>query len=83
MKSTRTTLTLDDDVVSLLQKEMRRSGVSFKVAVNHYLRVGLITPKQSNRKPFQVTPRPMGLPPGLSYDNVAELLDAIEAPIER
>jgi hypothetical protein len=79
----RTTLSLDDDVASLLNKEIRRSGVSFKEAVNHFLRMGLMAPKQSNRKPFQVTPRPLGLPPGLSYDNVEELLEAIEGPMHR
>jgi hypothetical protein len=34
--------------------------------------------KQKTRKPFVVTPRPMGLPPGLSYDNVEELIEALE-----
>ena len=79
----RTTLSLDDDVASLLNKEIRRSGVSFKEAVNHFLRLGLMVPKQSNRKPFQVTPRPLGLPPGLNYDNVEDLLEAIEGPMHR
>lgn len=79
----RTTLSLDDDVASLLNKEIRRSGISFKEAVNHFLRMGLMAPKQANRKPFQVTPRPLGLPPGLNYDNVEELLEAIEGPMHR
>ena len=79
----RTTLSLDDDVASLLNKEIRRSGFSFKEAVNHFLRMGLMVPKQSNRKPFQVRPRPLGLPPGLNYDNVEELLEAIEGPMHR
>ena len=34
----RTTLSLDDDLASLLNKEMRHSGTSFKETVNHYLR---------------------------------------------
>jgi hypothetical protein len=79
----RTTLSLDDDVASLLNKEIRRSGVSCKEAVNHFLRMGLMAPKQSNRKSFQATPRPLGLPPGLNYDNVEELLEAIEGPMHR
>ncbi|MGA2183909.1 MAG: hypothetical protein ABSH47_12840 [Bryobacteraceae bacterium] len=74
----RTTLSLDDDVASLLNKEVRHSGTSFKEAVNHFLRLGLMAAKQRNRKPFVVTPRPMGLPPGLSYDNVEELIEALE-----
>lgn len=74
----RTTLSLDDDVASLLNKEIRRSGSSLKEAVNHFLRLGLMASKQPARKPFVVTPRKLGLPPGLSYDNVEELLEALE-----
>ena len=74
----RTTLTLDDDVANLLNKEVRRSGKSFKEAVNHYLRLGLMASRQTTRKPFVVTPRALGLPPGLSYDNVEELIEAVE-----
>ena len=73
----RTTLSIDDDVAALLAKEVRRSGLSLKEVVNRSLRVGL-THKEPQRQPFVVTPRPLGLPPGLSYDNVAELLEAIE-----
>jgi hypothetical protein len=71
-------LSLDEDVSNLLQKEIRRSGVSFKEAVNHYLRMGLMTSAQPQRKKFVVHPRPLGLPAGLSYDNVEELVAALE-----
>jgi len=74
----RTTLSLDDDVAGFLAKEVRRTGVSFKEAVNHYLRLGLMVSRQKN-KPFTVSARPLGLPPGLSYDNIAELLETLEA----
>ena len=37
----RTTLTLDDDVSTLLNKEIRRSGEPMKKAVNRLLRTGL------------------------------------------
>ena len=79
----RTTISLEDDVAVLLQREIRRSGVSFKQAVNHYLRLGLMASTQENPKPFKVTPRPLGLPEGLSYDNIGELLDALEGPQHR
>ena len=79
----RTTLTLDDDVASLLEKETRRSGGSFKETVNRCLRLGLAMAKCPPRKRFVVTPRNMGLPQGLSYDNVTELLEAIEGPAQR
>jgi hypothetical protein len=79
----RTTLSLDDDVATLLNQETRRSGISFKEAVNHYLRLGLTAARQPSRKKFVVKPLPMGLPPGLSYDNVGELLEALEGPLHR
>jgi hypothetical protein len=34
----RTTLTLDDDVVALIESERARTGESFRVAVNRLLR---------------------------------------------
>ena len=61
----RTTLSLDDDVATLLNQETRRSGISFKEAVNHYLRLGLTAARQPSRKKFVVKPLAMGLPPGL------------------
>lgn len=79
----RTTLTIDDDVASLLAKESRRSGRSFKAVINHFLRLGLMAGKHPEQKPFVVTPRKMGLPPGLTYDNVAELLEYLEGPVHK
>lgn len=76
----RTTLSLDDDVAEILKGEMRRSGSSLKETVNQLLRLGFVASKQKVRKHFKITPRPMGLPPGLSYDNIGELLEAIEGP---
>ena len=75
----RTTLTIDDDVAKSLRREMRRSGTSsLKAAVNHFLRLGLMLSGKQERKPFVVHPRSMGLPEGLSYDNVEELLEALD-----
>ena len=78
----RTTLTLDDDVASLLKKEARQSGEPFKQVVNRFLRLGL-TAKPPERKPFVVKPLNLHLPAGLSYDNVEELLDHLEGPYRR
>ena len=74
----RTTLSLDEDVAKLLRREMRRSGSSLKIMVNHFLRLGLMSSAKPERKRFVVQPRPMGLPKGLSYDNMEELLEALE-----
>jgi len=80
----RTTLTLDDDVARLVQEEVRRSGGSFKGTVNNLLRQGLTASRSPQpRKPFVVTPKAMGLRPGLSYDCMAELLEEAEGPYHR
>ncbi len=79
----RTTLSLDDDVARLLNKETRRSGASFKQVVNHFLRLGLMAGKRPARKSFVVTPCRLELPAGLSYDNVEQLLEALEGPTHR
>lgn len=71
-------LSLDDDVASLLRQEMRRSGNSLKAAANHFLRIGLMSSEERRKKPFVVAPRSLGLPPGLRYDSVADLLEDLE-----
>ena len=75
----RTTLTLDEDVAKLLEKEQRRSGNSFKQVVNHFLRLGLTT-KQPARKPFKVTPWNLGLPP---FEKTEDILEYLEGPDHR
>ena len=74
----RTTLSLDEDVAKLLRREIRRSGASLKAAVNHFLRLGLMFSGKQERKKFVVHPRPLGLPAGLNYDDVEELVEALE-----
>jgi hypothetical protein len=74
---------LDDDVSRLLDKETRRSGASFKEVVNRLLRLGLAASKQQAKKPFVVAPRKMGLPAGMSYDNVEQLIEAVEGSRHR
>jgi hypothetical protein len=79
----RTTLSLDDDVAKLLNRKVRRSGASLKETVNQLLRLGLMASDRQNRKPFVVTPLRLGLPPGLSYDKVEDLLEALEGATHR
>jgi len=75
-------LTLDDDVGAKLRQEMRRSGRPFKQVVNEFLRLGLNARRELQpRRKFTVRTRPLGLPPGLSYDNVEELLDQLDGPL--
>ena len=79
----RTTLTLDDDVARRLRQETRRSGKSFKEAVNHFLRLGLSATRKQERKPFVVTPRNLGLPQGMNYDKVEQVIEFLEGPFHR
>jgi plasmid stability protein len=81
----RTTVTLDDDVAAKLKIEMRRSGRSFRDTVNETLRRGLLTRGgASPRRPFKVVARDLGeLRPGLSLDNVADLIEQVEGPEHR
>jgi hypothetical protein len=80
----RTTLTLDDDIAAKLQLASRRSGQSFRDVVNHTLRRGLQQQSTTPRTPFKVNARDMGgLRPGLSLDNVSELIESLEGPLAR
>jgi hypothetical protein len=76
----RTTLTLDDDVAAKLKAESRRAGRSFRDVVNETLCRGLASQRvTSRRQPFTVETRDLGdLKPGLSLDNVAELIEQVE-----
>jgi len=77
-------LTLDDDVKARLDEEMRKSGKSLKETVNYYLRLGLKAPaRMKTAEPFVVGARPLGLPPGLSYDIVEELIEQLEGPLHK
>jgi hypothetical protein len=81
----RTTLTLDDDVAAKLKAESRRAGRPFREVVNETLRRGLATRRVvAQRQPFKIAPRDLGdLRPGLSLDNVAELIEQVEGSLHR
>lgn len=81
----RTTLTLDDDVAAKLKTESRRAGRPFKEIVNETLRAGLASRRVvSRRQAFTIAARDLGnLMPGLSLDNVAELIEQVEGPLHR
>jgi hypothetical protein len=81
----RTTLTLDDDVAAKLRAESRRAARPFKEIVNETLRSGLAS-RRVAAKPhaFKIAARDLGdLRPGLSLDNVAELIEQAEGPLHR
>ena len=71
----RTTLTLDPDVAAKAKEGATKLRKPFKDVVNAALRIGLeqvLNPPPS--KPYHTDARPMGLRPGLSYDNISDLL---------
>jgi hypothetical protein len=81
----RTTLTLDDDVAAKLKAESRRAGRPFREIVNETLRRGLASRHTTDqRRPFTIAARDLGeLKPGLSLDNVAELIERVEGALHR
>lgn len=82
----RTTISLDEDVATRLKAEVRRSGRPFKEVVNEYLRLALSSRGRGRRKEkrFEIRPRDLGaLRPGLSLDNIGDLLEAAEGPTHR
>lgn len=80
----RTTLTLDDDVAAKLKSESRRAGRSFRDVVNETLRRGLESRRATARnQEFKIESRDLGLKPGLSLDNVWELIEQVEGPAHR
>src|SRR5688572_12248284 len=75
----RTTLTLDPDVVRMLEEEIHRSRKPFKQVVNDALRRGLApgTRRPSGRR-YQVRPHAARLLPGLDRGKLNGLVDQLE-----
>ena len=63
--SVRTTITLDSDVDQMLKAEMRRSGATFRQAVNQAIRRGLADSGVVERKAFRLRPRRLSLRQGI------------------
>ena len=75
----RTTLTLEQDVEKLLQREMQRTDRSMKAVLNDALRIGLRACDKSLRPPrFKVDPHPFAFKPGVAVDRLNQLVDELE-----
>jgi hypothetical protein len=82
--SIRTTVTLDDDVLHRVRQESRARGLTFRATLNELVREALVAKaKVAERSTFQVVPTPVGLRPGLSYDDVETLLSYLEGEDHR
>jgi hypothetical protein len=76
----RTTLTLEDDLASLLKARARQLGVSFKETVNRVIRAGLGTEMEPPRGDVPKTiPHSFGFRPGIDLDKLNQLVDELEA----
>ncbi len=75
----RTTLTLDTDVAQRAKALSAKTGRTFKEIVNRALRTGLHDAElPSALKPYRTRPHHMGLQPGVSLDNVQDLLSRLD-----
>ena len=75
----RTTLTIDDDIAAILQRETKRKGVSFKALVNASLRRGLAAEQVlTPRNEVKTRPHSFGFKPGIDLDKLNQLTDELE-----
>jgi Arc/MetJ family transcription regulator len=72
----RTTLTLDPDVLRLVQNVVHRERKTMKEVVNEALRRALREPTAS--EPYTLTPHHSGLRPGLDAARLNQLSDEID-----
>jgi hypothetical protein len=73
----RTTLTLEPDVVKLLQDEQYRTKQTFKEVLNSAVRSSLR--RAPTKRPKLLPPRAMGLRTGIDPRDLAGLADELEA----
>lgn len=76
----RTTLTLEDDLAAILERERLRKGLSLKEIINGLLRRGLeqetLLPP---RKKVVTRPHSYAFKPGIDLDKLNQLVDELEA----
>lgn len=73
----RTTVTLDPDLAATLRRISRERGISFKEALNTFLRAGLGAEARSAR-PYRIKARYLGVRPGINLDKALSLADEME-----
>jgi hypothetical protein len=71
----RTTVTLDPDVVELIEALRREQGVSFTEAINKAIRAGL-APRST--KPFRQRTYSLGFRADIDLDRARHLAEALE-----
>lgn len=74
----RTTVTLDPDTEALLRREIARSQVSFKRAINDAIRRGLTGSRPGKRAPVDVLGFRSEYRPGVDRLRLQQLADEME-----
>ncbi|MGO9830433.1 MAG: hypothetical protein ACLPJH_09855 [Myxococcaceae bacterium] len=74
----RTTVTIEADVAALLKSAMKRTGASFKEALNDALRRGLSSNSGVGRKQVLLPGIPMKMRPGINLDKALRLASELE-----
>lgn len=78
-------MTLDADVLRLLQDEMHRTRSSFKQSLNQAVRRALTVGQPRKSEAFVLRPGPRGLRPGIDDTRLGQFADQLEdkALVER
>lgn len=75
----RTTLSIDDNLLSSLKEIAHRSGRPLKTVVNEALQLGLHELEYPKAVPYQLKASAMGsVRPGIDLDKVGEIADGLE-----
>lgn len=74
----RTTLTLDPDVVRLLEEAVHREHRTTKAVVNDALRRALGPSQPGSAEPYRVVPHESALRPGIDAGRLNQIADEIE-----
>lgn len=77
----RTTLSIDDDLAAILERERIRKGITFKQVVNSILRRGLASENAFPTSPHTIRTRPhhFGFKPGIDLDKLNQFSDELES----
>ena len=74
----RTTVTLDPDVERLIRDSMRERGISFKDALNHAARTGLLREKNRRTQRFVQKSFRLGEEQDFRWDKALAVAEAME-----
>ena len=76
----RTTISLEDDLIQMVKKEAVETRQRFGDVLNDRLRRGFSATRQSAKKPFSVNPLNLGgFAPGVDETKLNQLYDTLEA----